>query len=168
MLHLNINKPNYISGISLLELLVCLTIISVVTIYSNSLISYLYQKNQIFVIESEIKSAIRFSRLEAIIRNEKLILSSIDDEGWSLGMKLYSVKTNTRHQNVNDNLIREWRWVSRGNTVTWSGFQSKKNLLFMPDINKSVINGTFSIDSGSSKGIFLVVNRIGRVYSKNK
>lgn len=152
------------SGISLIELLIYLTIVGMLFCLTTPFAPSFYKKNELQVIVDEIKSAIRYAKLQAIIRGECLILTHRSGTSdWSSGMALYVEKLSSRKQPVRESLLYEWRWQAVGSHVAWNGFQSKDYLRFGPDLNQSVVNGTFLIDVDSQHPIRLIVNRLGRV-----
>jgi prepilin-type N-terminal cleavage/methylation domain-containing protein len=153
-------------GFTLLELLICLTIFCIIAFYSNPISMPFVKKNQLLIIANEIQSAVQFSKMESILRGEHLILTCLDDNNWSSGMKLYSKSRCLKNSNQSESLIRVWQWTSTGIKVVWKGFQSNESLSFLPDINQSSVNGSFWISTESRQGIKLIVNRLGRVYSK--
>lgn len=147
------------SGMTLVELLVCLTIIGVLFSFASPFGPTLYKKNQLQVITDQIKSAIRYAKLQAIIHGEHVILSyRPNTKEWSSGIALY-----TEHPHALKTLIHEWTWPTSGCHITWQGFQSNQYLRFAPELSESAVNGTFIIELAQQKSTKLIINRIGRV-----
>ncbi len=123
----------------------------------------LHQKNQVQVIQDDIKSAIRFGTSEALISGNNLILTPLKNSNdWSDGILLFV--DNTKHRYTPDvKLLREWRWQSPNVRVIWQGFQSNNYLLFSSDISQNAMNGYFEISSKTQQPVKLVINRLGRV-----
>lgn len=123
--------------------------------------SRLYQKNQIQVIENDIKSAIRFAKVHALTTGNHMYLTPLPNAAhWSSGMQLYV-------NNEPPQIIQEWHWQHPAIHVTWHGFQSNQYLLFSPEVSRNAVNGYFVIKANGSHMIKLMVNRMGRVRAVN-
>ena len=143
-------------GFTWIECLLTLSIFSILLWFSIPFATSLYQKNQMQVIQDDIKSAIRFAKMRALMdgKNEVLMpLSSSHD--WSRGMQLRVDKTTQT--------LFEWHWPSSSIHVSWHGFLSNHFLYFSADINQSATNGYFLIQSPQQPVIKLIINRLGRV-----
>jgi type IV fimbrial biogenesis protein FimT len=149
-------------GFTILELLLGFSLLAIILCFSLPFTPSLYKKNQLQIITDEIKEAIRFAKMQAILTGDTLILTHLaDKKNWSEGIILFV--DNPKHQPSSDaKLLHEWRWPSSGVHITWRGFQSKDYLLFTPDITSSTVNGTFIISNLKQQNK-LVVNRLGRV-----
>ena len=145
-----------IAGFTLVESLISLALFALLLLISIPYTARLYQKNQVQVIQDEIKGAIRFSRLRALSEGQDLVLMPrAASNDWSSGMQLM----NSGHR------LFEWHWASPQIHVTWHGFQSNHFLRFSPDANRYATNGYFFIQSASFPPVKIVVNRLGRVRS---
>lgn len=154
-------------GVTLIELLVCLAIMGMIGWLAMPFSPSFYQKNQLHVIVDEMKSAIRYAKLQAIIRGKYVILTpKADLNNWSSGMALY-MENATAHpwSTSRGELIYEWTWPSTGTHIVWHGFQSNDYLRFAPELSQSAVNGSFLIDINHQHQIKLMVNRLGRVTS---
>ncbi|OGV32357.1 MAG: hypothetical protein A3E88_05735 [Legionellales bacterium RIFCSPHIGHO2_12_FULL_35_11] len=156
-------QKSLINGFSVLELVICLTIICIIAFYTSPFTISIPQKAQIYIVTDDIKTAIKLAKVESEVRKERLVLSSIDENDWSHGMRLYSIDS----KGIVNEIIKEWYWQKYDIAVVWSGFQSDKSLVFMPEINKSTINGKFVISSPSFNITNVIINRLGRVMVKN-
>lgn len=142
-------------GFTWIESLISLALLAVLLMMGIPYTARLYQKNQVQVIQYEIASAIRFSRLRAMSEGRALVLRPLlASNDWSNGMQLMS----------GDEQLFEWHWATPQKIrVDWHGFQSNRFLRFVPDANEFATNGYFSIHSASFPPVKLVVNRLGRV-----
>lgn len=158
-------KVNYNqSGVTLVELMICLAIIGIICCVALPLTPKLYKQNQSQVIEDQIRYAIRLAKMQAIIRGERLILTHRNDTlDWSSGMALYVEKSSHKKLPEHGQLLHEWQWPKSLVSVEWKGFQSKNYLRFEPELSHSAINGVFYIAVGNEPLKKLVINRIGRV-----
>ena len=148
---------------NLIELLVSLSILSIVFLFALPFTPLLYKKNQQDIIAIDIKNAIYFAKTQSLLTGESLLLTSLPGENdWSRGMLLFV--DNPEHQYKSGvKQLREWHWNVGNEHITWRGFQSNRYLRFATDLSHSAINGYFIIGNLTSKPIKLMVNRLGRV-----
>lgn len=140
-------------GMTFIELLICLSIISIIFCFNTPLSSLLYQTNQLQVVANEIKSAIQYAKIQAINRHEQIILAPLPlTHDWSTGIAVLA----------NGQILQTWPWQIHGLSVVWHGFQSHDYLLCTYDVNRSSMNGFFLL-SANNQQIKLVINRLGRV-----
>ena len=159
---LQLNRPEKLCGLSLIEMLVVLLIFAVLAGFTPIFIKEVYRKNQRDVVADEIKLAIQYSKINALTKSHSVVLSPLAGHvGWSDGMAL--CLDNELHQCADvEGLIREWHWYHKGIQVNWFGFQSNHYLRFTPDLMGRAANGYFSITDPSMHELKLVVNRLGR------
>ena len=159
---------NRLVGLTLIELLVSLSVLAILVCCSFSFSPSLYKKNQLQRVTDDIKSAIRFAKMQALLTGDIVALTPIATTGgWSEGMLLFV--DNVKHRYVSGGtLLHQWRWTLSGIQVSWHGFQSGNYLLFTPDISSSTVNGEFIITNHIQQQVILVVNRLGRVKEKGK
>ena len=151
------------AGFTLIELLISLSVIAIVFCCSYSFAPSLYKKNQLQVVTDDVKGALRFAKLQALLTGDELALTRLPGSSdWSEGMLLFI--DNVKHCYEHDvKLLHEWHWKSAGFHMTWRGFQSDDYLLFTPDISSSTLNGSFIITKDMQQEAKLIVNRLGRV-----
>lgn len=148
---------------TLIELLLSLAILSILLLFSIPSLYSIHQKNQVLAIQDDIKSAVRFAKIEAMACGNNLILTPKQHSNdWSQGMLLF-VDNATHHYKPGDKLLREWCWHTPNIRVTWKGFQSKNYLLFSSDVARNAVNGYFEIHGQLQSGVTLVINRLGRI-----
>ncbi len=150
------------AGFTLIELLIALSIFIAVGYLGLSFIPDMYKKNQFEHIVDDIRGAIRFARVEALLTGDSLILTHpADSPNWSSGLVLWRDFLTPKVKGDRQ-LIYDWRWKSKDISVTWHGFQSNDALQFNPDISRNAVNGYFLIEHKLKK-VKLVINRIGRM-----
>ncbi len=148
-------------GISFIELLTALIIFGILCGYSLSFMPGLYKKNQLQVIADEIKEAIHYAKIEALLNAHTVTLTPLSEhDDWSAGMLLF-VDNKTHSYTPKTTLIREWHWHSGGLHVTWHGFESTHYLRFSADLMSRGSNGHFIVEDSAMNQIKLVVNRLG-------
>ncbi len=151
------------NGFSLIELLVGLSILTIILCFSVSFAPLLYKKNQLQTMVHTVKTAINFARTEALSTGDVLVLTHLPGAiDWSEGMLLFVDNGNHHRYTPNSKLVHEWRWNPAGIRMQWRGFQSTEYLLFSPDITSSAVNGYFLI-SNTKGEVKLVINRLGRL-----
>lgn len=153
-------KPS--AGFTLLELLLCLSLLGIIAFFSLPYTPSLYKQNQLQTVTAEIKSAIHTAKMQALVVGKTLALTPLPDaDDWSEGMLLFV--DNAKHQYTpHVKPLYEWHWKSAGTHVSWHGFQSKDYLLFATDLRSSTTNGYFVIKNAQQQAK-LIINRVGRV-----
>ena len=150
-------------GFTLIELVISLSIVATVLIFTIPFASSLHQKNQLQTRQDEIKAAIRFAKTQAQTIGKNLILTPLpNSNNWSKGMQLFI--DNPKHRYTPDaTILHEWQWNSSNVQMSWHGFQSNHYLLLAADSSRNATNGYFLIQANSQRPVKLVVNRLGRV-----
>lgn len=154
---------NYFKGFTLIELLICLSILSIVCLFSLPFLSSFYQHNQLQVRQDEVKAAIRFAKMQSQITQESLLLVPIDNsDNWSYGMRL--LVDNPQHRYIPQmRVLHEWHWDSGKIQIHWHGFQSKRYLLFSENPRNNAVNGYFLMQTNQNFVVKLIINRLGSV-----
>lgn len=152
-----------ILGFTLLELLISLSILSIVCLFSLPFLSSFYQQNQLQVTQQEIQEAIRFAKTQAYLMQESLLLVPIDSrDDWSSGMRL--LVDNPQHRYTPQaRVLHEWHLRSANIHIHWQGFQSNRYLLFSENLRHHAVNGYFLIQINNGLMRKIVVNRLGCV-----
>jgi type IV fimbrial biogenesis protein FimT len=150
-------------GLSLLELVAGLVILSILFFFCLPLGLSIYQNNHVEVIKNEISTAVHYARTSAALRGLPLILTPLSHTSdWSAGMILFV--DNEKHQYTEKTeLIHEWQWKHRGIRVNWQGLYSKNYLVFASDLKHAAASGHFIIQNDQGKTLKLTLNRLGRV-----
>ncbi len=141
------------AAFSLVESLICLSILSIVFYFGIPSLSQLSNNNQLAVIKQDLTNAIRFAKTQAVAENQPLLLRPLAAGDWSQGVVVMTEHLKT---------IQEWHWEGMAVHVVWHGFQSSY-LRFSPNINQNTLNGFFLMNNQGNQQIKLIVNRIGRV-----
>lgn len=149
-------------GFSLFEMLICLVIISICLLEVN-VFADKFNRAKLEVIAKEISAAVRFAKVYAIIKGEKLILKCQNPEDCSAGLVLYSA--NNAHANHVESveIIKKWYWQHNKNKISWHGFNASNELIFTPDIKHNTANGKFNIFYQDNIYITLIINRYGKI-----
>ncbi len=150
-------------GLTLLELLASLLIISILCMFCVPLGLSVYENNQLQVVGDEISTAIRFARNMALLHQLPLALTPLNQSNdWSEGMVLFV--DNKKHRlTEHDKLIQQWNWQRRGVKVSWQGFQTNDYLLFPTELHHAALSGHFDLQNREGRVVKLVINRLGRV-----
>lgn len=157
---------NKYNGISLIELMISLLIISIVSVIGVLMLVNFREENCMQTVANEISSAIQFTKTISILKAKTVVLMPINhDAEWSKGMCL--VFEDDLHHDANTvRNIREWHWnFDKFLKVSWHGFESDQYLRFSPNFVASPIaNGYFTLQSlHNPLKITLMVNRLGRI-----
>ena len=151
------------AGLTLIELLVCLSLLAIILCFTLPFGSALYQKNQLQLKANAIKNAIQMAKTQALLTGESLALTPLPEAlDWSEGMLLF-VDDGKHRYTPGLKLVHEWHWKLTGIQVTWHGFQSKDYIRFTSELGRNTANGYFRIANATNAPIKLIVNRLGRV-----
>ena len=149
------------SGFSLLELLLSVSIISILLMFVSSFVQK-YQQVELESFARDIHSAVRFAKFSAVISGESLAVECLESGVCTKGLRVITDKP--RGKSV---LLREWRWPHNRQQIIWQGFQAKSGPKFAADIRHNAANGKFIITRGDKVFIELIVNRLGKVRFKH-
>lgn len=162
------NKAKIIhNGYSLLELLTCLGILSLLFIIGSGFYSQFIKRNVLDERVSTLVNAIKFSQNQAILSGNKLMLSPIShSNGWQKGMILMAA--NEENKPLSEiNILRKWQWHNdKYINMSWQGLHSDV-LLFSNDINSASLSGSFILSQDQQIKRKIVINRIGRIRVEN-
>ena len=149
-------------GFTLIEVLLVLALLCL----SSFLILGSYQafliKKQIDSLEMRLNNMMQFSRNTALEIGHDVTLTPTDPSGnWSKGIVLF--EDNDRHQYTGqEKILQHWLFeYSSSIQLQWSGFQSKKYIVFSSNLRHSIANGHFDILNHGVPVRQLIVNRLG-------
>lgn len=147
-------------GFTLLELLIVLSIVGIISLFSMASYSLLLEKNEEQIIVDDIKSAIHYARIQAVSYGHQVTLTPLDAHSdWSKGIKITQLDKKTNKELV----VHQWQWPRRKWSLIWSGVNSEK-IIFSNNPVNAISNGTFTLSSlPSKKKKIIVLNRIGRI-----
>jgi prepilin-type N-terminal cleavage/methylation domain-containing protein len=149
-------------GLSLVELLVVVIVLSLIVAFNLPLGLSFYQKNHLDFVKEELIAALTYARNRALIDGLPLVLTPLAQANWSAGMRLFV--DNEKHRlRPETKLLHQWHWNYPGLHLSWQGLQSKRYLLFPADLNQAAANGHFIIQNAAGSRIKLTLNRLGRV-----
>lgn len=154
-------------GVTLIELLIYLAIVSSLLIMSVIFGQNFFQRNQIDVLVSEINNAIHYAKNMAMIHGVPIALNPVDSQqDWAKGMVLF-IDNKAHHYTEKDTPLYQWQWKNQGIRVTWEGFRSKEYLVFASNLNQAACNGSFHLMIGQKDVGEIILNRFGHVQDKH-
>ena len=153
---------------TLTELLLVLSLMSLTLLFLPASNEQLTQKNQRINLENQLTNIIQFSRNMAMAKGQNLAINSLSgDEYWSSGMVLF-VDNPSHHYTVKDKVLRRWRWTfSRDIQLNCRGFQSNQFIVFSHSLRHSAMSGHFDIWQEGRLMKQIVVNRLGTTRIKS-
>ena len=148
-----------IKGFSLLELMLCLMIISVMVLLSLPDLAVVQQTKQTHVINT-LSDLLRLARTEAIRHGQRVVVCPWGNgqcgDNWSEGALLM----------LNSEQLVAEQWQLAPDRLSWRGFSGQQALEFSPDGSLLFQNGSFSLcpgDPSSTASQQLIINSAGRV-----
>ena len=145
----------YSDGFSLLEMLLVLSIVSILFLCAGGISRAWYQQHLLRRMLGDIQQALVQGSSESMLKSESLcLLPDLGSGQWSDGMAL----VNSAHP---QEVLRVWHWAKTDYHLSWQGFISKRYLKFSADLRHAVLNGFFLIENSQHQGWKLIVNRLG-------
>ena len=152
------SERSFEQGFSIIEMLVCLTILAAVLFYS---VPKLGEHQELDRVGRDIKHAVHLARVHALLSNNDLFLRPLPEcQDWSQGIAL--VRT-SQDQTPKDEVLHRWYWHVPSLHVQWHGFQSARYLHFSSVMRHNTVNGHFTIQADKDRTLDIVINRLGRV-----
>jgi len=161
---------NYSKGITLIELIIVLAIISIsITLAAPSMNSFMV-RNRVTSRVNTLALAIRMARESAIMKNNIVTLCRSADQlqcggKWHNGMILF-VDTNKDHKfNGSDILITGFEKFPEDDVIFWRSFQNRQYLQMSPLGTTRYQNGTFTYcpKEGLEYARGIIINAAGRI-----
>ncbi|MFI4955450.1 MAG: GspH/FimT family pseudopilin [Gammaproteobacteria bacterium] len=153
-----------IKGFTLIELLFTMILFATLAFLGVASTSYLMDKNEQQTLTDEIRSAVQYAKIQAIVLGNPVCLSALDPNfNWSKGMTLtrLSKKTNEKE------LLYQWQWHHPHWIVAWSGINSPRKIIVSNNPITAISNGQFRLTNIQTKvEVVLVLNRLGRIRLK--
>lgn len=153
-------------GFTLLDLLITMALVAGLSIIGMSSYSYFVKKNEQQIIIDELRTAIQYAKIQAMIRNTSVFLAPLNASlNWSNGMALSSMNKKTNQIE----LIYQWQWSHPRWSLNWIGVSSNNKIVFYNNLTQAISNGRFNlINNNTHEQVTLILNRLGRVrISKN-
>ncbi|WP_131781648.1 pilus assembly FimT family protein [Legionella gresilensis] len=151
-------------GFTLLELLIVISIVSLLLLFSIPNHQQLYEQNQLKIVSDKLKNAVQYGQTMTFVRNVILTLAPLDNQNWSQGLVLFI--DNKNHRPGKDKIIQIWQWPSHMIQVNWQGFQSSKYLIFSPNLKNASCNGHFLLKTQGNLSKKIIVNRFCYIHDE--
>lgn len=150
-----------IRGLTLLELVITLAIFTGLVLIGSKSFIFLTQKNERQILINNIKTAVQYSKIQAIIIGKSVYLTPLNlTENWSKGMMLVSFNEITKKMDV----IHQWQWNLRYWNVNWIGVDSVNRIGLSQSPSHAISNGKFILDNWHThEKVMITLNRLGRV-----
>lgn len=116
-----------ISGVSLIELIICLSIIALIYFLATPYFSQLQAMFEYRNLYSSIQQQIQAARSQALISNQDTVICSSRDlvhcekQQWATGMIVYTDLNKDRQRNNNEVIISRLSPEIKSGTLTWLG-----------------------------------------------
>ena len=155
-----------LSGVTLVELLATLTIISILGLSLPSF-SNLQARQRLASSQSELRQLVNRARAEALALRQRITLCPLAPEGrcaanWAGTLSVFTDANGNRRKDFGETLLYEMQ-LDPSLRLEWRGMKPTNSLHFSAQGVTFVSNGTFSICSSSHTETFrLIVNRQGR------
>lgn len=164
------NLKNTQTGISLIELLVCIAMVAILFSITMPALSPLLWKNKIVVSINELDRAISLARSTAISTGKIVTLCKSHDGiqcggNWNQGFIVFSDQNADRLINGEDQLIRVFLAFKSQGSLKFKAFQNKQYLQMTPLGFTNFQNGNFTfcpVNKDPSLAQQLIVSRTGR------
>lgn len=153
-----------IKGFTLLELLICISISAL--LITIGIVSYtsLIEKNELNIIEDELRTAIQYAKNQALILGKTVVLSPVKPTlDWSQGAELGSLNYRARQFES----LYSWQWHHPSWIITWVGIHSSNKITFTNNLSHAISNGHFILEnSRTHESKVIILNRLGRLREK--
>lgn len=166
---------NNTRAFTLIELLIAISIISILFGYALPSFDDLLKKSKIKANLSRLTQTIQMSRLEAITKNVRVTLCPTNNgsncsSDWSVGYMAFVDKKGDREFNGKDILLYQFNSTDEKSRLTWRAFGVRRSLQWLETGITNHQNGTFEFcldnDAKFARGLF--ITKAGRVrYSKD-
>ena len=153
------SKNNKISGFSLLEFIIVISILSLLLVFSVPSFNSMRHKISVSNYIESLKNMIRQARVMSVSLNSRLFIIPVINDNYTLGLVLvtniydknkYLMKINKAPENIE---------------VSYHGFPSKHEIVFDSRNDFWSSNGSFDIHiRGISKNIIIKINKAGYLH----
>lgn len=141
-------------GMSLLEMLCVLSILSVLYCVSITLANRYKQGAIVITSQAYIEEALAFARNAAAVRGERLRLTLVL-EPKTIALRLYNL--------LNGSLLREWSWPRQNLTISWAGLGNLNGPQFHTKPYVWNSNGRYRLCTETGPCFTLLLSKQGRV-----
>lgn len=149
-------------GFTLLELLITTILLAALSTMGLASYTYLIQRNEQQTIIDELKVAVQYAKIQAIISGGTVSLSSGDETSlnWANGMVLTALNKTTHKI---EQLYR-WQWHHPRWALNWKGAFSAEKITFSNNPTQAISNGRFTLtNTQTNQQKVLILNRLGRL-----
>ena len=148
-------------GFTLLELLITVSLFSILMMLGSFSWIHLKQNNELTLLVDEIKNVVHYAKIQALSRGHSLLLSPADHSlNWSNGFVLNQVDK----QSKKEELLYQWKWSHYNWSIEWFGANGTKNIIFSDNAAGAMSNGRFVLTNNHTRArVVLVLNRLGRI-----
>ncbi|QMT60437.1 GspH/FimT family pseudopilin [Legionella sp. PC997] len=154
-----------IKGFTLLELLITMAVFIGLSVIGIGSYTYFLKKNEQKTIIDELRTAIQYAKMQAIILGNPVYVSPLDgSSNWSNGMVLNFLNKRTDQREV----IYQWQWNHPRWDLHWDGAGSKKKISFSTYPGQAISNGRFILmNMDTHEQVIIILNRLGRIRVSN-
>ena len=148
------------NGFTFIEMLITLVILAVLSTLTVSSYSYFLQKNEEQIIEDELRTAVQYSKMQAINLAKPVFLQPLDASlNWSNGVALSTLNKQTNKTE----LLYQWQWHHPRWGVTWTGVRIYNKVTFSNNPISAISNGRFTLTNlDTHQQVIIILNRLGR------
>ena len=163
--------PQEIRGLTLLELLVCLFILSILLHSTAPSLGELVTRKRSEVSARQLELAIELARNAAVTRNLTVTLCRSDNGedcggAWHDGVLIFTDQNENRELDEEDSIVRYLMFYDYDGTITWRAFQNRQYLQITALGFTKYQNGNFTFCPRNKDTRFaqqLIINRTARV-----
>ncbi|ADG24756.1 GspH/FimT family protein [Legionella pneumophila serogroup 1] len=150
-----------ITGFTLLETMLALALLLGLLLLGSWSFFSLIQNNERETLVNSIKTAIQYSKIQAIhLGHPVYLLPFGSNENWSRGMVLAELN---RKSNKTE-LIHQWQWSSNSWNINWKGVDPNHRIIISNIPNRAMSNGKFILNNRrTNEKVVVTLNRLGRV-----
>ncbi|MCW8437605.1 GspH/FimT family pseudopilin [Legionella pneumophila] len=150
-----------ITGFTLLETMLTLALLVGLLLLGSWSFFSLIQNNARETLVNSIKTAIQYSKIQAIHLGHPIYLLPFgSNENWSRGMVLAKLNQTTNKTE----LIHQWQWSSNSWNINWKGVDSNHRIIISNIPNRAMSNGKFILNNKrTNEKVVVTLNRLGRV-----
>ncbi|MDR3442361.1 MAG: GspH/FimT family pseudopilin [Legionella sp.] len=154
-----------LKGFTLIELMITVVVVAVLSTIGIASYTYLLRKNEQQTILDELRTAVQFAKIQAMITGRPVYLSPVDAlSGWSNGLKLSALNQQTHKMD----LLYQWQWQHPRWRLTWKGAQASDKIVVSNNPATAITNGRFSlVNVDSHQHVGIILNRLGRIRLSN-
>ncbi|MCE0723903.1 MULTISPECIES: GspH/FimT family pseudopilin [Legionella] len=154
-----------VKGFTLLELMITMFLFLSLSIVGIGSYTYFMKKNEQKTFIDELRTAIQYAKMQAIILGNSVYLAPLDvSSSWSNGMVLNFLNKKTNKIE----LIYQWQWSHPHWDLNWVGVSTTNKIVFSTHPGQAISNGHFIlINKDTREQVVIILNRLGRIRISN-